>query len=45
MVKHGKTMCVLVCVEGVTFLNVIIGELGWLNMERPCVYLCSMSSS
>jgi hypothetical protein len=32
------------CVEGFTFWNVIVGRPSWLDMEGPCVQLCTRSS-
>jgi hypothetical protein len=37
--------CYFTCVKGFTFWNVVVGRLKWSNMERPCVQLCSISSS
>jgi hypothetical protein len=30
-------MCYFVCLEGITFWNIIVGGLGWLDMEGPHV--------
>jgi hypothetical protein len=38
-------MCYFTCVEGFTFWSVVVGRLRWLDMERPCVQLCTMSFS
>jgi hypothetical protein len=38
-------MCYSTCAEGFTFWSVIVGKLRWLDMEGPCVQLCTMSSS
>jgi hypothetical protein len=38
-------MCYSTCVKGFTFRSVVVGRLKWLNMERPCALLCTMSSS
>jgi len=33
------------CAEGFTFYSVVVGRPRWLDMEGPCVQLCTMSSS
>jgi hypothetical protein len=33
-----------VSMKGATFQSVIVGGVGWSNMEGPHVYLCTMSS-
>jgi hypothetical protein len=37
--------CYFTCVEKFTFWSVVVGRPRWLNMERPCAQLCTMSSS
>jgi hypothetical protein len=38
-------MCYSTCVEGFTFLSVVVGGLRWSNMEGACAQLCIMSFS
>jgi hypothetical protein len=28
--------CYFACAKGVTFQSVIVGMMGWLDLERPC---------
>jgi hypothetical protein len=37
--------CYYTCAKGITLWSVIVGGPRWLNMERPCAQLCTMSSS
>jgi len=38
-------MCYFMCAKGFTFCSVVVGRPRWLDMEGPCVQLCTMSSS
>ncbi len=38
-------MYYFMCVKGFTFCSVVVGRFRWLDMEGPCVQLCTMSSS
>jgi hypothetical protein len=37
--------CYSTCAKGFTFWSVVVGRSKWSNMERPCVQLCTISSS